>query len=188
LLRGCPQERITSLENFCRHNNVPESDLEAQLASWEGAGHFKQLLCDVNVPRRGNQHPKQLRASGCFLLSGHDEKSTAVEESVEYYECDTLGYNARFREQQQEGIGCLKVKVSHKATSKEEREDPERGPTLRAKLRLHAVALLHWRLQNVQDLPLGWVLAGMVEQQKAATAAAAQSDARRALCGFELGM
>jgi hypothetical protein len=176
---------VNSLGKHCSDNKVGSDVLEAQLDSWEGAGHFTQLKCKVDEPQSGSQQVKHLTATGCFAMDGNTHltlKSPAVKGAVEYSQQG----KEKFMEDQQKDGACLKFKVMDTSNTKEEKEDPERKEKLKASLLIHSVALMQWRLQNVQGLTQHAALAGWNKQLQGQQQD--QSDARMAFGCVALGI
>jgi hypothetical protein len=187
-LAGFPREWISRLEDYILVNGLPRSQLRQLLDSWDQAGIVKPLKRCIYRPKSYNH---ELKAFGCWALGDHQHLTLELPEvwtAVEY----TPNEEASFVQQQEDGLGCVRVKVSCKSRSR--RVAGGRAVAegeLFAKLDLYAVALLMWRLQRVQDLPLG-IFNGMRNNIDAAVQGTAsqqqmRSNVRNALNGCGLG-
>jgi hypothetical protein len=175
-LYGLPDVQVSNLIDYCDLNKVSGNDLQPQLKSWAADGHIKELHMESPIQRRGGY----LCASCCYLLRGNEHytlESAEVKEATAY----TQKAKEKFAEEQQAGAVCVKAEVKLKVAARQD-NDPDTRQQLLGKLKLHAVALLHWRLQRVQGLQLGEVLGSMLKQQQQGQQAA-QSEVRRAFVG-----
>jgi hypothetical protein len=171
-LHGCPKSWVFRLEGM----DLSANDLQASLDNLEADGHVQQLQgykppADVDL-RTGKKNTSGYRAAVCYLLHGHFEhapKSPEVLSAVAY--TAKTATVAAFKEDQQHGAICIKVHLTVPHVKGKTKEQQQQA--LQEKLKLHAVAVLHWRLQHVAGLPLGEVLVGRAQQQEAAAAAQA---------------
>ncbi|KAF6256556.1 hypothetical protein COO60DRAFT_1640628 [Scenedesmus sp. NREL 46B-D3] len=184
LLTGSPAALIKQLNDYLLLKGIHRRQLLPVLEGLQSAGFIKQLKRSLLGLRRG-WSPK---AAGCWVLRGHEHltlESPEVKSAVEY----THSSEPRFIEEQQNGLGCVRVIVSAKSgLGRAQKDEAAAEQQLFEKLDLYAVALLMWRLQHVEGLPLG-VLEGMREAAEngvldTASQQQARSSVRVALGGF----
>jgi hypothetical protein len=152
-LKGEPVAMIKQLDEYLLHKGIDRQQLRAVLEGFEQAGFIKPLRRKLIQPRG---YVGCLKAVGCWVLVGHEHltlTSPEVKFAVEYTHSDA----ASFIKQHKAGLGCMCVRVS-KPGSGRSATDVDRAAAekeLLEKLDLYAVALLMWRLQHVEGLPLG---------------------------------
>jgi hypothetical protein len=156
----------------------------------EQAGHIRQLLGDTFQAKGYNS---KLRAVGCWVIGDQPDltlESSEVKFAVQYTHHDAASFIA----QQQAGIPCVRMMVTDKSGPRRCDPSDKRAAAqmrLLEELDVYAVALLKWRLQHAEGLPLG-VLEGMREtadgaMQGTASHQQARSNLRVALQGFSVG-
>jgi hypothetical protein len=173
LLHGDPRTFVATLQNL----NPPAVKLQEALKTLVDGGHTKKLEDYSYHPPPGTEGHSD---GACYLLKGNfglTLESPEVSNAAPYLnKADPVALDA-FVLDQKRGAACIKahVTVQEKTQQQGKKGKGKKGQVktpeqqqaaMEYRVMLHVVALLHWRLQHVQGLPLAKQLAAAMKKQE----------------------